>query len=76
MAVRDGMGQWADSEVGMQNSGLGTVLANKHFANPVTGVALAAVPCAISAVCHSVIGSALAAVWRVRLPGSENRRRG
>ena len=51
-------------EVGMQNSGLGVVLANKHFVNPVTGVALAAVPCAISAVMHSIIGSICAAYWR------------
>ena len=58
-------------EVGMQNSGLGTVLAKKHFADPATGVALAAVPCAISAVCHSVFGSMLAAYWRVRLPKPE-----
>jgi len=55
-------------EVGMQNSGLGTVLAKKHFANPATGVALAAVPCAISAVCHSILGSLLAAYWRIRMP--------
>lgn len=55
-------------EVGMQNSGLGTVLAEKHFADPATGVALAAVPCAISAVCHSVLGSILAAIWRLRPP--------
>ncbi len=46
-------------EVGMQNSGLGVYLANKHF--PET---LAAVPCAISSVYHSVIGSVLAAIWR------------
>ena len=51
-------------EVGMQNSGLGVVLANKHFAHPVTGIALAAVPCAISAVMHSVIGSICAGYWR------------
>ncbi len=51
-------------EVGMQNSGLGVVLANKHFVNPATGVALAAVPCAISAVMHSIIGSLFAAYWR------------
>lgn len=51
-------------EVGMQNSGLGVVLANKHFVNPATGVALAAVPCAISAVIHSLIGSLFAAYWR------------
>ena len=49
-------------EVGMQNSGLGVVLARRHFpAEP-----LAAVPGAISAVVHSVIGSLLAAVWRRR----------
>ncbi len=49
-------------EVGMQNSGLATALATKHFAaNPLT-----AVPCAISAVMHSVIGSALAGYWRLK----------
>ena len=48
-------------EVGMQNSGLGVVLARKHFADPLT-----AVPCAISAVFHSVIGSILAGWWRWR----------
>ena len=49
-------------EVGMQNSGLATVLARAHFANPLT-----AIPCAISAVVHSVIGSLLAAFWRTRV---------
>lgn len=53
-------------EVGMQNSGLATVLARSHFANPLT-----AIPCAISAVTHSVIGSIAAAVWRTR-PGSRS----
>lgn len=48
-------------EVGMQNSGLATVLAKSHFANPLT-----AIPCAISAVTHSVIGSIAAAYWRSR----------
>ncbi len=49
-------------EVGMQNSGLGVVLAQKHFpAEPLT-----AVPCAISSVVHSVIGSLLAGWWRRR----------
>ena len=48
-------------EVGMQNSGLGTVLAQRHFADPLT-----AVPCAISATFHSIIGSVLAGVWRLR----------
>jgi bile acid:Na+ symporter, BASS family len=47
-------------ETGMQNSGLGVVLAQKHFAaEPLT-----AVPGAISALVHSVIGSTLAAWWR------------
>ncbi len=45
-------------EVGMQNSGLGAVLARRHFADPAT-----ALPAAISATLHSVIGSALAAWW-------------
>lgn len=49
-------------EVGMQNSALGAVLATAHFpAHP-----LAAVPCAISACMHSVIGSLLAAYWRTQ----------
>ncbi len=48
-------------EVGMQNSGLATVLARSHFADPLT-----AIPCAISAVVHSVVGSILAAIWRTR----------
>ncbi|MBL9215643.1 MAG: bile acid:sodium symporter family protein [Opitutaceae bacterium] len=51
-------------EVGMQNSGLGVVLASKHFADPLT-----AVPCAISSVFHSVIGSILAGWWRWRSRG-------
>ena len=48
-------------EVGMQNSGLGVVLAKTHF--PGT---LAPVPCAVSSVFHSLIGSLLAAWWRWR----------
>jgi BASS family bile acid:Na+ symporter len=52
-------------EVGMQNSGLGVVLAQKHFpAEPLT-----AVPCAISSVVHSLIGSLLAGWWRARKTG-------
>ena len=49
-------------EVGMQNSGLGAALAREHFA----ALPLAALPCAISATFHSVIGSVLAGVWRLR----------
>lgn len=52
-------------EVGMQNSVLGVVLANRHFASP-----LVAVPCAVSSACHSIVGSALARFWRSRPPAS------
>ncbi len=48
-------------EVGMQNSGLGTYLARNSF----PGTA-APVPCAISAVYHSLIGSLVAGWWRWR----------
>jgi BASS family bile acid:Na+ symporter len=49
-------------EVGMQNSGLGAALARAHF----PALPLAALPCAISATFHSVIGSMLAGYWRMR----------
>ncbi|MBU6402005.1 MAG: bile acid:sodium symporter family protein [Verrucomicrobia bacterium] len=49
-------------EVGMQNSGLGVALAQKNFSSLPT----APVPCAISSVFHSVIGSLLAGWWRLR----------
>ncbi len=49
-------------EVGMQNSGLGAVLAKTRFAaEPLT-----AVPSALSSICHSLLGSLLAAWWRRR----------
>jgi BASS family bile acid:Na+ symporter len=44
-------------EVGMQDSGLGPVLARHHFADPLT-----ALPRAISATVHSVLGSVCAAI--------------
>lgn len=47
-------------EVGMQNSGLGVVLATRHLG------AMAAVPCAISSLMHSLIGSVLAAYFSRR----------
>ncbi len=50
-------------EVGMQNSGLGAVLAQGHFTNPLT-----VIPSAISAITHCIIGSALAAWWSRRAP--------
>ena len=46
-----------------QNSTLGAVLAAVHFKDPTT-----AVPCAISACMHSLLGSALAAYFRSRTP--------
>jgi len=46
-------------EVGMQNSGLGVVLARQNFADP-----LVAIPCAISSLFHSLIASLIAAAWR------------
>ncbi|MDF3056845.1 MAG: Sodium Bile acid symporter family protein [Rariglobus sp.] len=48
-------------EVGMQNSGLGVVLARRHFADPLT-----ALPGAIASVMQSLVGSLLAGVWRLR----------
>ena len=50
-------------EVGMQNSGLGVVLARQNFASP-----LVAIPSAISSLFHSLIASALAGVWRRSTP--------
>ena len=50
-------------EVGMQNTGLGVVLAQQNFANP-----LVAVPSAIASVFHSLVGSLAAAWWRRRAP--------
>ncbi|MBO93546.1 MAG: transporter [Opitutales bacterium] len=47
-------------EVGMQNSGLGTALATKHFVN----LPMAPVPCALSAVTHCILGSVVAAWCR------------
>jgi BASS family bile acid:Na+ symporter len=49
-------------EVGMQNSGLGAVLAKTRYAaEPLT-----AEPSAHSSVCHSLLGSLLAGWWRLR----------
>ncbi len=54
-------------EVGMQNSGLGAVLAQAHFANPLT-----AIPSAISAITHCILGSLAAAWWSRRPPKPTN----
>ncbi|HOW58378.1 MAG TPA: bile acid:sodium symporter family protein [Candidatus Omnitrophota bacterium] len=48
-------------EVGMQNSGLGAVLARNNFTDPAT-----AIPSAISSLTHCLIGSFLAALWRFK----------
>ena len=47
----------------MQNSALAVVLS-RHFPHP----DLTALPGALSATCHSVIGSILASVWRRSRP--------
>ena len=56
-------------EVGMQNTGLGVVLAQQNFANP-----LVAIPSAIASVFHSLVGSLIAAWWRRRTPAGAERR--
>ncbi len=73
-------GRWAQGprvartvsiEVGMQNSGLGVVLARNNFPDP-----LVAIPAAISAVFHCMMGSVLAGLWgsiRHRPNGAEVR---
>lgn len=55
------MQQQVSIEVGMQNSALAVVLARSAFPDPLT-----ALPGAISATVHSLLGSGLAAVWRAR----------
>ena len=47
-------------EVGMQNSTLGCVLATLYFNN------MTATPAALSACVHSVMGSVIAGLWRLR----------
>ena len=46
-------------EVGMQNSGLGAVLARENFANPAT-----AIPSAISSLVHSIYGSIFVSIFK------------
>ncbi len=55
----ENMARTISVEVGMQNSGLGVVLARQNFPNPAV-----AIPSAISSLTHSLIGSLLAAIWR------------
>jgi BASS family bile acid:Na+ symporter len=51
-------------EVGMQNGGMAAVLAKQNF--PLQPIA--AVPAVFSSVIQTLLGSLLAAVWRVRVP--------
>ena len=46
-------------EVGMQNSGLGVVLARENFINPAT-----AIPSAISSLVHSIYGSVFVSLFK------------
>ncbi len=46
-------------EVGMQNSGLGAVLARENFSNPAT-----AIPSAISSLVHSIYGSIFVSIFK------------
>jgi len=46
-------------EVGMQNSGLGAVLARENFTNPAT-----AIPSAISSLVHSLYGSIFVSIYK------------
>lgn len=55
-------------EVMMQNSSLAVSLANAQFANPLT-----AVPGAISATMHSLLGSLLAGYWRIQSARNKNK---
>lgn len=61
LAGRPVLARTLSIEVGMQNSGLGVVLARGHFTDP-----LVAVPAALSSLLHSAIGSLLAAWWSRR----------
>ena len=49
-------------EVGMQNSGLGVVLAKDNFANPAV-----AIPSAISSLVHSLYGSIFVSLFKIRV---------
>lgn len=71
VGVKESAARTNSIEVGMQNSALGALLATQHFPlNP-----FAAVPCAISACTHSMLGSMLAAIWSRREPEDDRERR-
>lgn len=60
LGIKERQARTNSIEVGMQNSALGAVLATLHFADPLT-----AIPAAISATMHSLLGSTLAGFWRL-----------
>ena len=53
------IGKTISIEVGMQNSGLGVVLARENFINPAT-----AIPSAISSLVHSIYGSIFVSLFK------------
>ena len=55
----DAVSKTISVEVGMQNSGLGVVLAKENFVNPAV-----AIPAAISSLVHSLYGSIFVALFR------------
>ena len=57
----EAVGRTISVEVGMQNSGLGVVLAKENFINPAV-----AIPSAISSLVHSLYGSIFVALFRKR----------
>ena len=57
----EGVSRTISVEVGMQNSGLGVVLAKENFVNPTV-----AIPAAISSLVHSLYGSIFVALFSTR----------
>ena len=53
-------------EVGMQNSGLGVILASQHFS------AVAALPGTLFSIWHNISGAILAAIWSQNRQTNDN----
>ena len=56
-------------EVGMQNSGLGVVLAKENFVNPAV-----AIPAAISSLVHSLYGSIFVGLFGIKADGFSSKK--
>jgi bile acid:Na+ symporter, BASS family len=54
-----GVAKTISIEVGMQNSGLGVVLARENFTNP-----MVAIPAAVSSLIHSLLGSLFVSLFK------------